>query len=265
MYKNYKIAFINKCDYLEKLNFDFTEIVEKISLKELNKINKISDFTYIFIYENNILYLKNCTTNLPAICCDFEDKTINYRLQTTGKKNELIKACGITKNNNLTIIDATAGMGKDSFILASFGAKIIMLEENPLIFTLLQNGLQRGKNSDNELIKNICNNMQLYNINAINFLKNYNNEVNCIYLDPMFPETNKTSLVKKEMQIFHNLAYFGNNAELLSLALQKTKARVVVKRMLKNEYLTDLKPQFQIFGSNIRFDVYQVIKKHNQV
>lgn len=260
MYKNFNIAFINKNVYQETINFAFTEIKEKITVKELNKMNKIDNFDYIFIYESNILYLKNCNSNLPAICSNFEDKAINYRLKTTNKKQELIKACGITNNNKINIIDATAGLGKDSFILASFGAKIIMLEENSLIFAILQDGLKRGQNSENIVIKNICNNMQLYNINAINFLKTYNNEIDCVYLDPMFPETNKNSLVKKEMQIFHNLAYFGNNEELLNIALQKAKSRVVVKRMLNNSYLTILKPNFQIFGTNIRFDVYNNFK-----
>ena len=70
------------------------------------------------------------------------------------------------------------------------------------------------------------------------------------------PQKTKSSLCKKEMQIFHNLAFYGDNKELFDLSMLKTKNRVVVKRMINNEYLVDKKPDYQILGKTIRYDVY---------
>lgn len=247
----YKIGYIGNCDFS-----DFIKINQEISLKELNKINKFEDFDYIFLKENDILYLKNCNSLLPAICCDFEDKTLSYRLNTSGKNQELLRACGVNKNQNMTIVDATAGMGKDSFILASFGVKMIMIEQNKLIYLLLKDGIERGQNSENLKIQEICKNMILYNENSIDFLQKLNTDIDCVYLDPMFTKTNGKSLVKKEMQLFHELAFYGDNEKLFNIAFEKVKNRVVVKRMINAELLIDKKPNYQIKGKTIRYDVY---------
>lgn len=245
----FKVGTINiNLPEFQKINYIFT-------LKELNKINKIDNFDYIFLKENNILYLKNCNSNLPAICCDFEDKSLLYRLKASGKNQELEKACGISKNIK-TIIDTTAGMGKDSFLLASYNTKVIMIEQNKLIYYLLQDGIKRGIDSNNYKIKNICNNMILYNNNSINFLQNIYEKVDCIYLDPMFTKENGKSLVKKEMQIFHNLAFYGDNTKLFDIAMQKAKNRIVVKRMIDSQLLINKQPDYQIKGKTIRYDIY---------
>lgn len=234
---------------------EFEKINQNLTLKELNKINKIDDFDYIFMKENDILYLKNCNSNLPAICCNFEDKSLLYRLETSGKNQDLEKACGINKNTK-TIIDTTAGMGKDSFILASYDVKIIMIEKNKLIYYLLKDGIERAINSNNQKIKNICKNMTLYNSNSIDFLQNFYEKVDCIYLDPMFTKENGKSLVKKEMQIFHNLAFYGDNEKLFKIAIQKANNRVIVKRMLDSPLLINMQPSYQIKGKTVRYDIY---------
>jgi 16S rRNA (guanine1516-N2)-methyltransferase len=43
-----------------------------------------------------------------------------------------------------TIIDATAGFGKDSLLLASLGCHITLLERSPLVAAMLADGWQRA-------------------------------------------------------------------------------------------------------------------------
>ncbi len=251
-----KIAFIDKdhSDYaLHNLKYDNLDL--DITLMELNKLKSFNNYNYIFLLENGILYLRDLFTNIPAVTMDFCGGKMKSRMLSSGHKNELIKALSIKNNLKIRILDTTSGFGKDSFILASKGAKVIMLEQNPLIFNITNNALQRAaKNSD---IKYIVSNIHIYNIEASEFLESYCDEpFDCIYLDPMFPKRNKNALVKKEMQMFHKLAYYGNNKELFQLAILKAKHKVVVKRMLHDEVLIPLKPSYQILGKNIRFDVY---------
>ena len=191
-----------------------------------------------------MLYLKDCKSNTKPICVDF--------LRYNKINKSLIKACG---EKNKTILDCTAGLCRDDFILACKNYKITALEKNKVIFALLQDGFRRGYK--NTYIADILKNIDLINIDAIDFLGSYNGKYDCVYLDPMFEESKKSRLVKKEMQIFHRLAYKGDNKKLFELAINVTKNRVVVKRALHGGYLIDnLKPSFSVKEKTVRFDVY---------
>lgn len=250
-----KIGLINNTNKEFSLkNLDYFVINKTIHLKDFNKLDKYEDFDYLFLYDNDILYLKDFSINIPSIFVDFTSGSVDYRRKTSGKKQEILRAIGFEKNKNLKILDATAGLCKDSFIFATYGINVLAIEQNPLIYNITLNALENAKN-DNE-ISNIVNNINLINANSVDFLKNNEDYFDCIYLDPMFPQKNKTSLCKKEMQIFHNLAFYGNNDELFELSMLKATNRVVVKRMLKSEYIIDKKPDYQILGKTIRYDIY---------
>lgn len=190
------------------------------------------------------LYLKDCKNAAKPICVDFSKYN---KINKT-----LIKACG-EKNKN--ILDCTAGLCRDSFILACKNYNITSIEKNKIIFALLKDGYKNAL-YDNELNK-IIKNIKLINEDSINFLENCKEDFDCIYLDPMFEESKKSRLVKKEMQIFHNLANNSDNEKLFDLSIKKTKNRVVVKRALHGEYLINsVKPNFSLKEKTIRFDVY---------
>lgn len=253
MLNRQKVGLINKSSVpLVLEGLQFVNIDTDINLGQLNRLQKYQDFDYIFYHDcNNTLYLKSFLLNLPSMFIDFLRGRINFRRTNSSKKQDIVKAVGL-KNKN--ILDATAGLCNDSFVLASNGFDIISLEQNPLIYNLTLNALKEAKN--NVSIANIIKRIQLININSIDYLKNTQNEFDCIYLDPMFPPKTKTSLCKKEMQIFHNLAYYGDDEKLFNLAFLKAKNRVVVKRMKQNKYIVDKKPNYQIIGKAIRFDIY---------
>ena len=207
-----------------------------------------------------ITKIKNDNKNkLSPLIIDFTSSKIAYRNNKASLGNELIaKAIGIKSNNNLHIADATAGLGGDSFLLASFGCKITMFERSPIISKLLENALERSSNILE--IKETINRITLIKDNFYNYVISNNLEnIDIVYLDPMFPEKNKNTAVKKEMQYLQDIVMMPNIDDeklLFNAAYETAKYRVVVKRPKKSPYLDNQKPSHTIEGKAIRFDVY---------
>ena len=189
---------------------------------------------------------------------NFSNKQLRFRQQTATTRNEAVaKAVGLKKDKVCKLIDATAGLGVDAFILASLGAKVTLLERSPTIAKLLGIGLE---SIDNPLIRA---RMHLIEIEACDYLSTLTPEAypDVIYCDPMFPKREKSALVKKEMQYLQTLLAqeaisLYNEEQLLALALKIAKTRVVVKRPRLAACLPGPKPSFsQSYKSN-RFDIY---------
>src|SRR5690606_31731336 len=144
------------------------------------------------------------------------------------------------------VLDLPAGLGRDAFVLASLGCAVQLVERSPIVFALLEDGLTRARQfaaeQDQELAQ-ILARMQAYRAQAADYLQGLADDVDVIYLDPMFPERDKTADVKKEMRAFHSLVGRDEDAgDLLSLALQKARYRVVVKRPRRAPFLADWHP-----------------------
>ena len=221
----------------------------------IEKFNK-SNSDFILYKENNKLFLKSIKHGewLP-FCIDFSSNRLIVRKNQTGLKSELARAIGIKNDFKPYVLDTTAGLGRDSFLIASLGCRVKMIERNPLIFMLLNNAIENAKlNSE---LSNIIQKMEFINDNSIDFMKNIKENFDVIYIDPMFPKSSKTRLVKKDMQIFREIAGDDiDSKELLNAALKTNTKRIVVKRMLHSEYLDNKKPNFEIKGTAIRFDIY---------
>lgn len=153
------------------------------------------------------------------------------------------------------ILDATAGMGQDSLLLAGGGFEVEMYEQNPVIAALLADSLQRaGKNP--ALTEIICR-MHLHEGDSIEALKNLKFSPDVIYLDPMFPERQKSALVKKKFQLLHQLEVPCQDEEiLLKAAVDARPFKVVVKRPLKGPNLAGMKPGYSLTGKAIRYDCF---------
>lgn len=197
-------------------------------------------------------------TDLPKqgdILVDFASGAANYRRQFGGGKDEAIaKACGLNKKRQLHIVDATAGLGRDALVLANLGARVTLVERNPLVAALLHDGLRRAtlEPSTTELASR----MQLHFLPAQAALAELP-MADVVYLDPMFPPREKSALVKKEMRAFHDVVGSDLDADsLLAPALKLAKYRVVVKRPGYAEVLANTVPQLVVKGKNNRFDVY---------
>lgn len=190
------------------------------------------------------------------ICVDFSQGAIRHRVDFGGGKNQLLaKAIGCHKHQHLKVIDATAGLGRDSFILASLGCQVTAIERNNDIHALLADGISRGIQDGIAALKNLT----LHNNNAQSFLQEINegNKPDVIYFDPMYPHRNKSALVKKDMRIIRQVVGDDHdNEQLLQLAIQKAKYRVVIKRPIHAEHYAGLAPDFSYKGKRSRFDIY---------
>lgn len=197
---------------------------------------------------------------VESITIDFlAGKSKHRRLQGGGKGQDLAKAIGLHKIKNPTVLDLTAGMGGDSFVLATLGASLSMVERNPVVHALLNDALERISLSADSELQEILSRIKLINSDSFEALKNVNEELpDVIYLDPMFPPRTKSAQVKKEMQFFHDIVGDDNDSEKLLLeSLQYAKKRIVVKRPRLAEKLTEvLQADFVITGKTTRYDIY---------
>jgi len=198
---------------------------------------------------------------LSPFYIDFLSGKMLYRSQHAGLRKELLaRAIGFKPGDHPRIIDTTAGLGRDSFILATLGFEVTMIEQSPILHALLCDGLHRA--TLNPLTCDIIARLHLIHADSKDWLikSQTTPKPDVIYLDPMFPERKKSASVKKEMVILHHI--LGNatddDAALLEVALTCAAKRVVVKRPRLAAYLTARAPNFSVTGKNSRFDIYLV-------
>lgn len=194
---------------------------------------------------------------LGAIFVDFLSDALNYRRKFGGGKQEaIIKAIGLKNEQDYHVVDATAGLGKDAFILASIGCRVTMIERHPIIAILLSDGLKRLY-SDPLMSQWAKSHLSLITDSAQAVFNKLPQKPDVIYLDPMFPQRKKSALVKKEMQIFQALIGEDIDIEQLFITARQTAIkRIVVKRPKTAEYLSNEKPNSSIMTKNHRFDIY---------
>ncbi len=203
------------------------------------------------------LQLRLNTPDAPGpVYVDFVTGKVAHRRQFGGGRGQPIaKAVGLKAGINPHIVDATAGLGRDSFLFASLGCRVTMVEQSPVIAALLEDGLQRGL--ANSEIAEICQRMTMVSADSNNYLQQCSDRPDVIYLDPMYPHRDKSALVKKEMRLFQLLLGEPvDSSSLFSTALNCAKKRVVVKRPKGAKTITTQKPTMSIRSKNTRYDVY---------
>ncbi|NBI43250.1 class I SAM-dependent methyltransferase [[Haemophilus] felis] len=194
---------------------------------------------------------------LGAVFVDFVSGVMAHRRQFGGGRGEAIaKAVGVKSGYLPTVIDATAGLGRDAFVLAAIGCQVKLVERHPVVRLLLQDGLQRAY-ADDEIGEMMRQNMQLLPIKHISELDPTKDFADVVYLDPMYPHKQKSALVKKEMRMFQHLVGADLDADtLLAPALSLAQKRVVVKRPDYAPFLANKTPHFSKETKNHRFDIY---------
>jgi 16S rRNA (guanine1516-N2)-methyltransferase len=189
---------------------------------------------------------------------DFVTGKLNYRRQHLSLRREaLARALGLKTTKPPYIIDATAGLARDSFIIAALGFNVTLIERSGIIAALIEDGLQRAMLHPE--VAPIARRMHLIQDNAITYIEQLVKKPDVIYLDPMFPSKKKSALSKQDMRIFHEVVgedLDGN--ELLKTALACASQRVVVKRPRLAKPLAGIDPSYILEGSSSRFDIYLI-------
>lgn len=196
------------------------------------------------------------------LCVDFVAGRADHRRRFGGGRNQLIaRACGLNRGALPSIVDATAGLGRDAFVLASLGAPVLMIERVAATAAILVDGLTRAQGCADDEIRDIALRMQALHGDATRELgelvTQWDQPPQVVHLDPMYPHRDKSALVKKEMRVFRALA--GDDADapaLLEAALEVATHRVVVKRPRKAEPIGGLAPSHVVEEKTSRYDVY---------
>ncbi len=192
---------------------------------------------------------------MRPLSVDFDEASYKRRLQQASKKNLLAKAVGIKAQHRPSIIDATAGLGKDAFLLAVLGCEVTLIEASPIVYALLSNGLKRAF-----LLPEFCKlkGRTSVQLGEAQHLLSKVSRADVVYLDPMYPDSKKSALSKRDMQYLQ--AFLPKNYDMETLfaaAFESAIKRVVVKRPLKGNQITKTKePNYSLCGSSTRFDVY---------
>jgi len=185
-----------------------------------------------------------------------EGASAHRRLFGGGSGQMIAKAVGVQAGVRPRVLDATAGLGRDAFVLACLGCELTLIERQPLIAALLEDGLARAAR-DAEVAPVVAR-MRLHAGDAIALMRAWAEEVpQVIHLDPMFPHRDKSALVKKEMRLFRPLVGDDPDAPaLLEAALALASHRVVVKRPRKAPCIEGPKPGYSLDGKSSRYDIY---------
>lgn len=162
-------------------------------------------------------------------------------------KEPLAKALGIKGNCSLTVLDATLGTGKDSVLILSFGAKVIAYERNLNVFVMALDAYRICLKDGLDIFKNLS-------INFGDAINCSSDQFDVVYFDPMYPEKKKSSLPRKEMQIFKEIV--GADEDFLDklIFFKNSKKKVVLKRPIKSEAI--LKASSSFPGKTTRYDLY---------
>jgi 16S rRNA (guanine1516-N2)-methyltransferase len=193
-----------------------------------------------------------------ALEVDFVGGAVAHRLRFGGGRGQaLAKAMGLRAGNTPMVVDATAGLGRDAFLLASLGAQVTLIERSEQMHRLLVQGMERATHEGGEF-REIMGRMTLLHGDAKDLLPGLAGEA--VRIDPMHPPRKNSALVKRELrQVREIVGTDDDAADLLRVALEHARNRVVLKWPAKADPIAGIRPcSHQILGKSTRYDVFMV-------
>ena len=193
-----------------------------------------------------------------GVFVDFVGGAGGYRRRSSLSRRQPIALAVGLRRGPVTVVDATAGLARDSFLLACLGCTVIAVERSPILGLLIRDGLRRAVIEGSAAVRAVLERLTLVIDDARSVLREMDgtDAPEVVYLDPMYPPKKKKALVKKEMRICRRLVGDDRDAgELLALARRVAGRRVVVKRHCHAPLLAP-RPAMQFSGKLVRYDVY---------
>lgn len=243
---------------------DGEQLANHLGVKQIKRIDEVSTNDLVLLYNKDGLSLVGGKLSLQA---DFNNML--PRVKEGMWQHELIARAAKIKEGDLyqKAMDATAGFGEDSLILAAAGYEVTLYEKDPVIAALLKDCLIRARKIPE--IKDMVMRMKLVEGDSIEAMlkmaelaNSDDNRVvvdmpDLIYLDPMFPERQKSSKIKKKFQLIQKLERpCFNGEEMVNAALSLNPKKILIKRPMKAETLGDRTPEFSYKGTSIRYDCF---------
>ncbi len=242
---------------------DFCQINE-LPLLTARLKTRSDQYDLQLVFHDDLIELYDRQLN-TTISIDFLSGTLAHRHQFGGGRGQAIaKAIGLRSGTIPGILDTTAGLAGDAFVLATLGCPVTLIERSVIIFSLIENAIERA--SLNEKFEPILKQgFTVINRDANDYIKEQlttkATAPDVIYIDPMYPHRKKSALVKKDMQVLQRLHGTDDNAAgLLENSLLFAKKRVVVKRPAHAETLSEIKPDTCIKSKKTRYDIYTIEK-----
>jgi 16S rRNA (guanine1516-N2)-methyltransferase len=192
---------------------------------------------------------------------DFVRGSVGYRFLSGGTTGHLlVRAAGIMKARTSLVVDATAGLGRDAFLLGSAGATVVMLERNAEVYALLQDALSRAREASPALAE-LVGRLTLIHGDARDHLPALKPDI--VLVDPMHPPRRKSALVKKEMRLLSSIVGADEDAhDLMLVAIASARDRVVLKwPSAAAPLLRHPAPSYQYVGKTIRYEVFLTATK----
>jgi len=196
--------------------------------------------------------------NDDKLIIDFTSGAVAHRLRFGGGRGQALpKAVGMKRGHTPQIVDATAGLGRDAFLLASLGAEVTLIERAPEMYRLLSDAMARALAAGGQVAE-IITRMTLLQGDACDLLPDLAPEV--VLVDPMHPPRQNSALVKKEMRIIREIVGTDPDApHLMQAALAAARNRVVLKWPQKAAPMEGIPaPSHQIGGKSTRYDVFMI-------
>ena len=219
----------------------------------------LADWTALLVLDETRLALQQTGRGAPGpVTVEFGAAAMRHR-RRSGHNELLGRAVGVGKKTGLRVLDATAGLGRDGFILADLGCEVLLCERSPIVCALLSSGMAAAAASGDTWLAQVLARMRLHAGDARELPRPALEAIDVIYLDPMFPARGKSAAVKKEMALFQRLLEQGEPADTDALwrwAMDCDVARVVVKRPARAPSLAASPPSHSIGGKAVRYDVY---------
>ena len=158
-----------------------------------------------------------------------------------------------------TALDATAGLGEDSLLLAAAGFRVTLCERDPVIAALLKDSLRRASGVPE--LSDAVSRMKAVECDSVSYMAGASERFDLILLDPMFPERKKSGLIKKKLQLIQMLeAPCDDEEELFSAAYSLSPRKLLIKRPAKGPYLAGKKPDHSVTGGSVRYDCFRCDK-----
>lgn len=201
---------------------------------------------------------KDQTPAPENLICDFTGGAVGHRLRFGGGRGQALpRAVGMKEGKTPMVVDATAGLGRDAFLLASLGARVTLIERSPEMHGLLKEGMARAALAGGEAAGAIAR-MTLIQGDARDLLPTLSPEV--VLVDPMHPPRKKSALVKSEMRLIRAIVGTDEDCvELMKIALATARKRVVLKWPQRADPLEGIgPPSHRITGKSTRYDVFMV-------